>query len=420
MSKFIINGPTKLSGEIKVNGAKNNALKILVASLLSNEEITINNLPNIEDVNRMIEILENLGAKTKRNLTDKSIKISTKNIQKTEINDLLARQLRSSILLVGPLLVKLGKVTLPHPGGCVIGKRPIDLFLNGFKALGATIKMEKDHYSIKVKNKLKGAKIIFPKISVTATECLMMTAVLANGVTELHNCAMEPEIPALAEYLNKNGAKIKGAGTSTIIIKGVKQINAGICNVIPDRIEAGTFAIMGILTNSEIKITNCETAHLESLIIKLEQMGAILEIGKDYIITKPNNGLKSTDITTHEYPGFPTDLQAPFTLLLTQSIGMSLVHETVFEGRLFYTDLLNQMGANIIMCDPHRVVLNGHTKLYGKKLISPDLRAGITMLLAGLIAEGETVIDNIYQIERGYEKIDERLSALGANIKRVN
>jgi len=419
MSKFIINGPTKLSGEIKVNGAKNNALKILAASILSDEEITITNLPNIEDVNRMIELLENLGADIKKDLKNNKITISTKNIKKTELNDLLARKLRTSILLVGPLLAKFGKATLPHPGGCVIGKRPIDLFLNGFEALGAKTEINSNHYSINVKNGLTGAKIIFPKISVTATECLMMTAVLANGETELHNCAMEPEIPALAEYLNKHGANIQGAGTSTIIIKGVKQINAGTYNVIPDRIEAGTFAIMGILANSEIKITHCDTSHLEALLIKLKQIGATIEIGNDYIITKPSSGLKSTDIITHEYPGFPTDLQAPFTLLLTQSNGMSLVHETVFEGRLFYTDLLNQMGANIIMCDPHRVVLNGQTKLYGKKLISPDIRAGITMLLAGLIAEGETVIDNIYQIDRGYEKIDERLADLGADIRRT-
>lgn len=419
MSKFIINGPTKLSGEIEVNGAKNNALKILPAAILSEETITINNLPNIEDVDRMVELLENLGATIEKK-QGKTISISTKNIKKTEIDDLLARKLRASILLIGPLLARFGEAKLPHPGGCVIGKRPIDLFLEGFKALGTTIEEGSKGFTFKAKNGLIGNKIFFPHISVTTTECLMMAAVLAKGTTELHNSAMEPEIPALAEYLNKQGAKIKGAGTSTIIIEGVEKISAGTYDIIPDRIEAGTFTIMGILTNSEIKIKNCVPSHLEALFIKLKQMGAKLEIGENYILTKKHNGLKAADIRTHEYPGFPTDLQAPFTLLLTQANGMSLVHETLFEGRLFYTDLLATMGANIIMCDPHRVVLNGPTKLYGKKLMSPDLRAGITMVLAGLIAEGETVIENVYQINRGYGNIDERLKSLGADIKTID
>ncbi|MFH1192583.1 MAG: UDP-N-acetylglucosamine 1-carboxyvinyltransferase [bacterium] len=418
MSKFIINGPTKLSGEIEVNGAKNNALKILPAAILSEETITINNLPNIEDVERMIEILEDLGAAIEKK-EEKIISISTKNIKKTEINDLLARKLRASILLIGPLLARFREAKLPHPGGCVIGKRPIDLFLEGFKALGTTVEENSKGFIFKAKNGLIGNKIFFPKISVTATECLMMAAVLARGKTELHNAAMEPEIPALAEYLNKQGAKITGAGTSAIIIEGVEKITAGAYDIIPDRIEAGTFTIMGILTNSEIKIKNCNPSHLESLFVKLKHIGAELEIGENYILTKKHNGLNAADLQTHEYPGFPTDLQAPFTLLLTQARGMSLVHETVFEGRLFYTDLLATMGANIIMCDPHRVVLNGPTKLYGKKLMSPDLRAGITMVLAGLIAEGETVIENVYQINRGYGNIDERLKALGADIKTI-
>lgn len=418
MSKFIINGPTKLSGEIEVSGAKNNALKILPAAILSEEKIIINNLPEIEDVQRMEELLEDLGAEIEKN-QEKTISISTKNIKKTELNDLLARKLRASILLVGPLLARFGEAKLPHPGGCVIGKRPIDLFLEGFQALGATIEETSNYFIFKAKNGLRGNKIFFPTISVTATECIMMAAVLARGATELHNAAMEPEIPALAEYLNKQGAKIKGAGTSTIIIEGVEKISAGTYDIIPDRIEAGTFTIMGALTNSEIKIKNCDPSHLEALFIKLKHIGAELEIGENYILTKKHSALKATNIRTHEYPGFATDLQPPFTLLLTQANGMSLVHEAVFEGRLFYTDLLATMGANVIMCDPHRAVLNGPTKLYGKKLTSPDLRAGITMVLAGLIAEGETVIENVYQINRGYGNIAERLRALGADIRTV-
>lgn len=418
MAKFIINGRASLSGEIEVKGAKNNALKILAASILSEDPLTIDKIPDIEDISRMIEILKDLGAEI-INIKNGFLKISTKSLKKTEIDELLARKLRASILLIGPLLARFGQVRLPHPGGCVIGKRPIDLFINGFERLGAEIKMNSNHYDFRAKGGLKSNKIIFPLVSVTATECLMMTAVLAKGTTELKNAAMEPEIPALAEYLNAHGAEIYGAGTPNIIIKGVDRMSAGEYKVIPDRIEAGTFAIMGVLTNSEIKITNCNPAHLEVPLAKLEQMGANFEIGDNYIFIKKHNGLKATDLRTHEYPGFPTDLQAPFTLLLTQARGMSLVHETVYEGRLFYIDLLNSMGANIIMCDPHRVVLNGPSVLYGKKLISPDIRAGITMVLAGLISEGETSIDNIYQIERGYENIDGRLKGLGADIQRV-
>ncbi len=417
MSKFIINGPAKLSGEIKVGGAKNNALKILAASLLSEEELTIKNIPEIEDVSRMKEILEDLGAKISSGEKGE-LKVSAKNIHKTEIDDLLARKLRASILLIGPILARFGIAKMAHPGGCVIGKRPIDLFLEGFKKLGVDIETHSDYYFFRAKNGLKGNKIVFPKISVTATESLMMTAVLAKGTAVLHNAAMEPEIPALADYLNSQGARIKGAGTSVITIEGVDKIGAGTYEVIPDRIEAGTFAIMGILANSEIKISGCDPSHLEVPIEKLRQMGANFEIGDNYIIAKPHDGIKAANILTHEYPGLATDLQPPFTLLLTQAKGISMVHEAVYEGRLFYTDLLNMMGANIIMCDPHRVVINGPTKLYGKKLTSPDLRAGITMVLAGLVAEGETVIDNIYQIERGYSKIDERLRKLGVDIER--
>ena len=229
---------------------------------------------------------------------------------------------------------------------------------------------------------------------------------------------MEPEIPVLADYLNKCGAKITGAGTSTIEIIGVEKIGGGEFNVIPDRIEAGTFVMMGLLTGSEIKIENCIPEHLGAVLPILEKAGAKLEIGKDYIITKPSK-LKAVSITTHEYPGFATDLQSPYTLLMTQVEGQCIIHEPIFEGRLFFTDQLDTMGANIIMADPHRVIVNGPTKLAGKKLTSPDIRAGITMLMAGIIAEGETIIENIYQIDRGYEKIEERLQKIGVDIKRV-
>jgi UDP-N-acetylglucosamine 1-carboxyvinyltransferase len=247
----------------------------------------------------------------------------------------------------------------------------------------------------------------------------MMAATLAQGTTEIKNAAMEPEIVALADYLNKNGAKIKGAGSSVITIEGVEKLSASEIDIIPDRIETGSFVILGLITNSQIKITNCNPEHIENLIYALDKSEAKLEIGKDYIITHPSK-LKATSIITHEYPGFPTDLQAPFTVLMTQAEGLSLIHETIFEGRLFYTDILNQMGANIIMCDPHRVVIQGPTPLYGRNVVSPDLRAGMSLVLAALIAKGQSTIENIYQINRGYENIVNRLQNLGADIKQIN
>ena len=258
-----------------------------------------------------------------------------------------------------------------------------------------------------------------PKIAVTATESLMMTACLAEGKTTIINAAMEPEIPALADYLNKCGAKITGAGTPQIIIEEVEKLSGGKYELIPDRIETGSFVILGLATNSKIKITNCNPKHLETVLAILKNAGANLEIGPDYIATKTSH-LRATEIQTHEYPGFPTDLQAPFTVLMTQADGRSLIHETIFEGRLFYTDKLNTMGADIIMCDPHRVIVSGKTKLHGKKLESPDLRAGMALIIAGLCAEGETIIDNIYQIERGYENIVSRLKNIGAKIEKIN
>ncbi len=420
MDKFIIKGNKKLSGEIEVNGSKNAALKILAAVILSDEKCTITNFPFIEDTLGMIELLKGLGAKVEENRVNKTVKIDPSKISSKPLDSVLVRRLRSSILLAGPILARFGEIEMEHPGGCFIGKRPIDLFLDGFEKFGAVVEMSDTKFKLKSKDgKLKGAHIFFPQITVTGTEAMMMTAVLAEGKTVLQNCAMEPEIPVLAEYLNRCGAKIEGAGTSVIKIEGVEKISAGEFSVIPDRIETGTFVIMGLLNNSEIKITNCIPEHLGAFITILEKAGAILEIGNDYIITKPSK-IKAVSIVTHEYPGFATDLQSPYTLLMTQAEGQCIVQESIFEGRLFFTDQLSTMGANIIMADPHRVIINGPNKLTGKKLITPDLRAGITLVLAGMIANETTTIDNIFQIDRGYEKIEERLQKLGADIKRVS
>lgn len=414
MDQYIIKGGCKLSGEIKVSGAKNYALKILAASILLKGKAKISNVPRINDIEQMQLILKDLGADIQQE-QNRKLKISTDRINKTTIDKKLGNSLRASIILTGPMLARFGEVILPHPGGCVIGKRPIDIFINGFRSFGVEIKEKSNSYHFKTKE-LRGCNYIFYKISVTATETFMMAATLAKGRTVLKNTAQEPEILALANYLNSCGAKIKGAGTSTIIIDGVKKLKAKNTNIIPDRIETGTFVAMGLLTNSAIKISNCNPSHLENFLLMIKNAGGKIEIGKDFIKTLPNSKFAPTNIITHEYPGFSTDLQAPFTLLMTQAKGASLIHEPIYEGRLFFTDKLNQMGANIIMCDPHRVIVNGPTRLFGKNVDSPDLRAGITLVIAGLIAEGITTIGNIYQIERGYENIVERLKKLGAEI----
>jgi UDP-N-acetylglucosamine 1-carboxyvinyltransferase len=418
MPKFIIQGQKPLKGEISVKGAKNSALKIIPASILSTETIKIKNLPEIEDIGKSLDLLSSLGAKIRHN-GDK-VDIDTKDISTGVLEPNLAGKFRTSLMFVGPLLTRFKKVHFPHPGGCVIGAggRPIDLFLEGFQALGAEVAVKDGFYEIKAQE-LIGNEYFFTNVSVTGTESLMMTATLAKGTTTLKNCAMEPEIKALADYLNKQGAKIKGAGSPTIIIEGVKKLGAGTFKIVPDRIETGSFAIMAAATKSELTITNCEPNHILSLLAIFRKIGIDFEQGKDWLKIKPSKKFKPYSIKTHEYPGFPTDLQSPYTVLMTQASGLSTIHETIYDRRLLYVDMLSQMGANIIMCDPHRAVVNGPTPLHGKKLISPDIRAGIALIIAALIAKGQTEIDNIYQIDRGYEKIDERLRNLGADIVRA-
>lgn len=425
MSKFIITGPNKLSGEIKVSGAKNNALKVIAATVLTDQEVILKNIPDIEDVHVMFEILKDLGGNVEK-INDHEYKVQTKEIKKTELNKDLVAKLRASIMFLAPLLTRVSEVKFPFPGGDIIGKRPIDIYLDGLDQFGVEIKYERDYYHLKRKGeKLNATKFVFPIISHTVTESLIMAAVLAEGKTTLINTACEPEITSLAIFLNSLGAKITGAGITEIVIEGVKELSGGEFTAIPDRIETGTFAILGALTGGDLKITNCEPSHLEVFWKVLKHIGVNFEIGKDFVKIYPSRdlnlcqGLKACEVRTHEYPGFATDLQAPATILLTQTRGLSMVHETIYEGRLFYTDSLNKMGANIIMCDPHRIVVQGPTKLYGAKLESPDIRAGIALVIAALVASGKSEIDNIYQIDRGYEKIEERLKALGANIRRI-
>lgn len=419
MSKFIIEGKQKLSGSFIVGGAKNNAQIMLPACLLSKETMTITNLPLIDGVEKSLELLEDLGVKIKK--IEGGVELNTAKINSTELDAKLADKFRTSVMFVGPLLARFGEVKFPHPGGCVIGAsgRPIDLFLEGFKKMGAEIIIEEKCYHIKAK-KLQGCDYFFALMSVTGTQSLMMTACLAKGTTILRNCAMEPEIKALADYLNNQGARIIGAGTSTITIEGVDELSGGICNIIPDRIEAGSIALLAAASNSEIEIKNCNPEHLLCLLNTFDKINVNYEKGDNYLLIKKSDKIISRDIKTHEYPGFPTDLQSPYVVLMTQAHGTSLVQETIYDRRLIWTDMLSQMGANITTCDPHRVVVQGPSVLYGKHLISPDIRAGIALVIAGLIAEGTTEIDNIYQIDRGYEKLENRLIALGAKIERID
>lgn len=421
MAKFVIEGKQQLKGSIAVEGAKNHALKLIGASVLSNQEMTIERVPDIEDVRRMLEILQAIGARVTHDNTAGIVHIDPSFVKSGTIPENTAGKIRSSTILMGPLLARFGKVDMSYPGGCLLGRRPIDLFLSGFEKMGARIKEGDDRLVIEAK-KLKGAHIFMPIVSHTVTEALMMAATLADGTTTIENAAVEPEVGALADYLNKQGAKISGAGSSVITIKGVSKLSAGTVTTIPDRLETATFALLAAATKSNITITDCDPAHVGALWSVFDKMGVPYELSKNSVKIKAagKKTFASVPIRTHEYPGFPTDIQAPFTVLLTQCEGLSLVHETIFEGRLFYTDKLNRMGANIILCDPHRAIVQGPTALRGKHLESPDIRAGIGLIIAGLLAEGTTTIDNIYQVERGYARIEERLSALGARIKRVS
>lgn len=418
--EFIVRGGKKLEGEIDVMGAKNSALKILPASLLFSTPIRINNLPLIEDVFRMTDLLKGIGSEVSE-ISEKFLQIDSSKVEGKALTKDIAERFRGSIVLAGPLLARTKKVFFPHPGGCVIGRRPIDIFLDGWKKMGAKVEESKERYEVRAE-RLHGMDFTFRNISVTATETLMMTAVTAHGRTILRNAALEPEIPSLAEFLNKSGAKIKGAGTSTIEIEGTggKLLRAhGSFEVIPDRIEASSFLILGAAIGEKIKVKNCNPEHLGALISSLEFAGATIKRGKDWVlISKPKN-LKSCDIKTREYPGFVTDIQAPFTVLMTQAKGESMIFETVFDGRLNYVDELNRMGAKITTLDLHRVLVHGPSPLHGREIESPDLRAGLAFIIAALIAKGESKIRNVYQIDRGYEKIEGRLQNLGAVIKRI-
>ncbi|OGZ53759.1 MAG: UDP-N-acetylglucosamine 1-carboxyvinyltransferase [Candidatus Ryanbacteria bacterium RIFCSPLOWO2_02_FULL_45_11c] len=419
MSRFIIHGGRTLSGEISVRGAKNHALKLFPASILSVGPIIITGVPDIEDIFCAGALLRELGFKVIKQ-GDSAYKISSpSDAISTVLKEDIAERIRASILFAGPLLARAGRVRFPFPGGCVIGRRPIDLFLDGWVAMGAKVREHGTVFDVSAAE-LHGADIPFRVVSHTATESLLMTAVLARGNTVLRNAALEPEIIALATFLNTCGARIRGAGTPTIYIEGTngKLLKGGMCRVIPDRIETGSFAILGALLGKRLRITNCQPEHVAVLLEHLRAAGVSIHEGKDWIEVSRPSKLNAVSMRTREYPGFATDHQAPFVVLLTQAHGQAMVFETVFEGRLSYLADLNRMGADIIQCDLHRAIISGPTRLRGRSVESPDLRAGMAFVIAALVARGTSQIGNVYQIDRGYEKLDERLRALGADIVR--
>ena len=411
-------GERKLNGSITVSGAKNAALKVMASSLLFTDFVEILNIPEIEDVKRIEEILEGLGARIESSPNKRKI-ILPKEL-KTDLLRGPAQATRSSIVLTGPLLARTGRASFPNPGGCSIGDRPIDLFLEGFKKMGAKISSEGETYVAIAPNGLSAMEFFFKVQSHTGTETLMMAAILAKGKTILKNCALEPEIKSLADFLNSCGAKISGAGTSTIVIDGGKVLSSkeNIYETMPDRIETGSFMVLGALAAEKITIENCVPEHVEIVTEILRTAGVKIEINKNKITVCGQKNLSAVNVRTHEYPGLPTDLQAVMAVFLTQAKGQSAVFETIYENRLGYISDLAAMGADIKIQDTHRALVNGLTPLIGKKLKAPDLRAGFAFTIAAIIAKGESVIENAYVIDRGYEHLAERLSAIGADIQR--
>ena len=413
MKKIIINGQNELEGTIRISGAKNAAVAIIPAAIMTDEEATICNVPEISDIDSLEEILNFLNIDVKR--ATESMIINPKNMENKVIPTEISSKLRASYYFMGALLAKYKYVEMYFPGGCKIGSRPINLHLEGFKKLGATVEEENDKYIIKA-DKLKGAQMYLDVASVGATINIMLAATKAEGTTIIENAAREPEIVNVATFLNNMGAKIVGAGTSILKIKGVKKLTKGFAEIIPDRIEAGTYTIIGALLGKPLKISNIIPEHIEALTSKLKEAGADIEIEEDSLICKKVDNLKPVNIKTYYYPGFATDLQQPFSVFLTQCKGKSQIEETIYENRYMHVEYLNKMGANI-ETNNRIATVHGKTELKGEEVVATDLRAGAALIIAGLIAEGRTTINKVEHILRGYEGIIEKLSNVGADIK---
>lgn len=415
---FEINGGKKLKGTIEVRGSKNAATPIIAAALLTKEKCVISNMPLIEDVFRMLEILESMGARINW-LGKRTVSIQCKNINPGAINFNLVKKIRSSILLLGPLAARFNNFKIYHPGGCVIGTRPVDTHFDAMHKLGVQVKQKGKIYLIDSSRK-KAAAVVLKELSVTATENAMMLAAGLPEKTVIKIAAAEPHVEDLGKLLVKMGAKIKGLGTHTLTIYGNKKLHGAKHEIIPDANEAATFLIMGAATGSKIRVRNAKEEHLDLVLEKLREFGAGFKTGKDYIEVIPAGKLKAVArVDTRPYPGIPTDVQAPFGILATQAQGKTLIHDSLYEGRFNYVSEINRMGAKARALDVHRAEIIGPAKLKGKIIKSFDLRAGASLIIAALIAKGKTIIKDAYQVDRGYEKIEERLAQLGANIKRA-
>ena len=417
MDKLEINGKENLSGSISVHGAKNSALPILVSSLLNLNRINLQNIPQVEDINNMIKLLEGFGAVINRQKN--SVILNCKNIKNITADYDIVRKMRASILILGPLLSRFGHAKISLPGGCAIGTRPIDIHLEGLKKLGVQFKIENGFIIGKVKSILKGNKIILPFPSVGATENILMSAILGDGETTIENSAKEPEITDLANFLISMGAKIEGQGTNKIWVKGVTSLVETSYKIISDRIVAGTFIILSIMLNAKVEVNNINTDDLAAVIKVLNDMGANLKIKKNAVLIGKSDKLKSINVETSPYPGFPTDLQAQLMSLMCIAEGQSQIKETIFENRFMHVPELNRLGANIKVIKD-TAFIEGNQKFKGAQVMASDLRASVSLILAALCSEGKTTINRVYHLDRGYENIEKILKKLGSTIKRIN
>jgi UDP-N-acetylglucosamine 1-carboxyvinyltransferase len=417
MDKFVINGGTALRGEIPVNGSKNSALPALAAALLTAEPVTLHRIPRVRDIRTMQRLLVDVGAKV--DIDDGAVRLEASTIVSPEAPYELVKTMRASSLVLGPLVARAGRARVSLPGGCAIGARPNNQHIFGLEQLGAAIHQSHGYIEAVAPDGLRGATVHFDRITVTGTEDLMMAAVLAKGETVLRNAAREPEVVDLAELLTKMGAKIEGAGTSTIRIQGVKELGGAEHTIIADRIEAGTFMVAGAITGGDVTVTGCNVEHVGALVAKLQQAGVeVTQPAADSVRVRATGSLRSVDMTTEEYPGFATDLQAQYMALMTQAEGIAIVVETIFENRFMHAQEMARMGANIRV-DGKQAMVAGPRALSGAGVIASDLRASASLVLAALVAKGETAIDRVYHIDRGYEKIEQKLAAVGARIERV-
>jgi len=421
MDKFRITGGRALRGRINVSGAKNSALPCMAAALLTGESVTLHNVPYVRDIITQRRLLEDLGAHV---LTPelRTHKITAAHIELFEAPYDLVKTMRASVLVLGPLLARFGKAKVSLPGGCAIGSRPIDLHLESLKQLGAEVSLEAGYVVARAPRggRLVGATVNFDKVTVTGTENLLMAATLASGTTTLNNAACEPEVADLAELLNRMGARVRGAGTPKITIEGVETLGAAEHTIIPDRIETGTFLVAAAITNGELELKDCTPEHSATVIAKLREAGVeIEEVNQSTLhVRRSAKGLRASDITTEPHPRFPTDMQAQYMTLMTQAEGQSRITETIFENRFMHASEMQRMGAHIAI-DGRTAVVAGPTRLAGARVQASDLRASASLVLAGLVAEGETIIERVYHIDRGYEKIEDKLRHVGAQIERL-